>query len=109
MPTDPTAPLQLDQPEAATYEGYHHVTDYDYFWYLDPTFRMGPRVRVECIPGIKPRGYIESGYLLTTKELIRLTHLQTCAARYMAVMEEHTPGPKEGAHEPEARGGQSPP
>jgi hypothetical protein len=88
MPTDPATPLAPDQPELLAYEGYHHCTSYDYYWYVDEKTRIGACVYVECIPGAKPRAFVKNAYLLDTKSLIRLTHLQTCAARFMAGQQE---------------------
>ena len=79
-----TTPLRADQPDVLAYEGYHHNTKYDYFWYVEPDTRVGAHVYVECIPGIQPRAYIKNAYLLDIDSVIRLTHLQTCALRFMA-------------------------
>jgi hypothetical protein len=81
MPTDQLRP---DQPEVLAYEGYHRHSQYDYEWYVDPVTRVGAHVYVECFPGLKPRAYVKNAYLLELPSLIRLTHLQTCAARFMA-------------------------
>ena len=116
MPTDPTAPLQLDQPAKHIYEPPHRFT-YDERKLVAQWFAGKPdkSAYIEVQVSRKQRKAwfaVWDDTDMDAGELARIASLAADAIRWadgQLELMNPTPGPKEGADEPDARGGQSPP